>query len=162
MGKYDVTFSCGHKQTVQLYGKKKDRENKISWYENSALCPECFKKKREEELEEQRRAAFADEEAKGYIPLTGTEKQIRWAVTIRKNCMDSIIKYLEGCDFPGCDSAEVRLAIQKHVVESHPDSKFWIENRDEAFLYEDLIDNAVIAFGGPDKLIQTFRKEVQF
>ena len=33
--KYDVTFSCGHTATIELFGPTKDRERKISWYESS-------------------------------------------------------------------------------------------------------------------------------
>lgn len=41
--KYDVTFSCGHTSTVDLVGKYADRERKIKYYEESGLCPECYK-----------------------------------------------------------------------------------------------------------------------
>ena len=43
-----VTFSCGHTGEVQLFGSNKDRERKIKWYEESALCPECYKRQQEE------------------------------------------------------------------------------------------------------------------
>lgn len=39
-----VTYSYGHTGEVQLFGSNKDRERKIKWYEESALCPECYKK----------------------------------------------------------------------------------------------------------------------
>lgn len=45
MAKYDVTYSCGHAGVVELFGKEKDRQNKIQWYESDGLCPECYKKK---------------------------------------------------------------------------------------------------------------------
>lgn len=76
--KYDVTYSCGHKGTVELYGKTSDREAKIRWYESSAVCPECYKKQQQE---------AADKTATEYeLPeLEGSEKQIAWANTIRCN-----------------------------------------------------------------------------
>lgn len=46
MAKYDVTFSCGHKGTVQLMGKTADRERKLARYANNGLCPECYKAKK--------------------------------------------------------------------------------------------------------------------
>lgn len=50
--KYEITYGCGHKGTVELVGSGKDRERKIRWYETYGLCPECYKsKKREEEKE---------------------------------------------------------------------------------------------------------------
>ena len=38
--KYDITYSCGHTGTVELYGKTSERESKIRWYETTAVCPE--------------------------------------------------------------------------------------------------------------------------
>ena len=49
--KYDITYSCGHAGTVELYGKTSDRESKIRWYETTAVCPECYKKQQEEAAE---------------------------------------------------------------------------------------------------------------
>lgn len=48
MAKYDVTYSCGHEGTVELFGKEKDRQRKIEWYESTGLCPECYKKEMRE------------------------------------------------------------------------------------------------------------------
>lgn len=49
--KYTVTYSCGHTGTVQLYGKTEERERKIKYYEEYGLCPECYKKQKQEEKE---------------------------------------------------------------------------------------------------------------
>lgn len=85
MAKYNVTYSCGHEQTVQLYGKTAERERKIEWYESSGLCSECYAEKKERDRREQ---AIRDADANqgtGFAPLTeGTEKQIAWAETIRR------------------------------------------------------------------------------
>lgn len=43
MAKYDITYSCGHKGEITLFGKTSEREKKISWYESIGLCPECKK-----------------------------------------------------------------------------------------------------------------------
>ena len=50
--KYDVTFSCGHTETVEIYGKTEDREKKIAYYGKSGLCPECYEKKMNEKKAE--------------------------------------------------------------------------------------------------------------
>ena len=39
--KYTVTFSCGHKFEVNIFGKAADRERKIEYLENYCICPEC-------------------------------------------------------------------------------------------------------------------------
>lgn len=70
MAKYQVTFSC-----------------EIAWYEENGLCPECCKKKITAEAEEM-----------GLPELTGSEKQIAWANTIREN-LESFYGWLEGLKF---------------------------------------------------------------
>lgn len=85
--KYDVTYSCGHTGTVQIYGTNTEREKKIAWYENYAVCPECYAKGQQEE------AAIAAQQAKadGLPALTGSEKQIRWAESIRQKKMATLV-----------------------------------------------------------------------
>jgi hypothetical protein len=40
--KYDVTYSCGHKDVVELFGKTEEREKKLAWYASAAVCPCCY------------------------------------------------------------------------------------------------------------------------
>ena len=81
--KYDITYSCGHTGTVELYGKTSERESKIRWYETTAVCPECYKKQQEE---------TAKTITKYDLPeLGGSEKQVAWA----KKLMESAITVLE-------------------------------------------------------------------
>ncbi len=54
MGKYNVKFSCGHEEQVILYGKYKDRDKKITYFEKEGLCSECYKKKVKEKIESQK------------------------------------------------------------------------------------------------------------
>ena len=80
---YDITYSCGHAGTVELYGKTSERESKIRWYETTAVCPECYKKQQE---------AAAETTTKCELPeLEGSEKQVAWA----KKLMESAITVLE-------------------------------------------------------------------
>ena len=43
MAKYDVTFSCGHTETVALYGPDVKRHRMIDFYEREGECSECAK-----------------------------------------------------------------------------------------------------------------------
>ena len=54
MGKYNVKFSCGHEEQVILYGKYKDRNKKIAYFEKEGLCSECYKKKIKERIKSQK------------------------------------------------------------------------------------------------------------
>ncbi len=48
--KYDIIFSCGHKGTVSLYGKRIEHKHILETYSQTRLCPECAKQKYYEEL----------------------------------------------------------------------------------------------------------------
>lgn len=86
--KYEVTYSCGHTGTVELFGKGTDRENKLQWYKKYAKCPECYAKKKEEKL-------VSLEQRYELCDLIGSEKQIAWARNIREK---KIIRFFEGQD----------------------------------------------------------------
>ena len=53
MAKYDITHECGHTETHNLIGPRRDRERRIQWLETS-LCSECYRadleKRRAEEI----------------------------------------------------------------------------------------------------------------
>lgn len=49
MAKYNVLMSCGHEDTVVLFGKGSERERKIKYFESHGLCKKCYKKKMIEE-----------------------------------------------------------------------------------------------------------------
>lgn len=51
MAKYTIIMSCGHEDTVELFGKTSDRERKIEYFQQSGLCKECYKKKIEQQNE---------------------------------------------------------------------------------------------------------------
>ena len=96
--KYYVTFSCGHEGEVNLYGKAAERDRRIAWYEKEGICPDCYRKMKEDERKQadEELAAYADKiEAELSLPeLEGTEKQVAWARKIRA----SYFKKLESKD----------------------------------------------------------------
>lgn len=84
MAKYDVTYTCGHKGEITLFGNHRDREWRRG-QEEAKLCPECYK------LERERQNAKAAEEnvASGLPAMVGTLNQVAWAERIRR---DALIK----------------------------------------------------------------------
>lgn len=90
MAKYDVTYSCGHSATVELFGKNVDRENKLKWMAEKGLCPECYKEFIRQEDKEAAEEVLS--ESKLTLPaLTGTEKQISYADELRNRYLrDSV------------------------------------------------------------------------
>ena len=61
--KYEIMMSCGHEDTVELFGKEKERDRKIEYFKIHGLCKECYRKKKEEETQKEGRiyAVFIEE-----------------------------------------------------------------------------------------------------
>ena len=49
MAKETIMMSCGHEETVELLGKRTERDRKIEYYKAYGLCKACYRKKCEEE-----------------------------------------------------------------------------------------------------------------
>lgn len=58
--KYDVTYSCGHTATVELFGNTEDRERKLHWMETEGMCPDCYREWQYEENNRKVREALGD------------------------------------------------------------------------------------------------------
>lgn len=116
MAKYNVTYKCGHQETVQLFGKYADRERKIAFYE-TLDCPAC-------------RAAAKVVAAKE-MGLTGSDKQVIWAMDIRKGFMSVRAEFDKMVAANGLTSNPKVMAAVKvlNETEGKTDSKFWIDNR---------------------------------
>ena len=70
-----ITYSCGHKGEIEVYGKA-DKRNYIVSMKERDLCPECYKKQQQE-------ITIKETKESGFPELSGSEKQIDWANQIR-------------------------------------------------------------------------------
>jgi len=111
MAKYDVTYTCGHTETVELFGKTSERERKIAWMEQNCVCPTCYKEKQQKEA-----AAFDLPE------LTGTPKQISWAETLRNGVFEKL-------EFEKLARGKNPTDEFVDWLKSQTESRFWIDNR---------------------------------
>lgn len=117
MAQYTITYKCGHNATVNLFGKVDDRKNKIAWMEKG-LCKECYIKAQNAEIKE------ADSHFK---PLSGSEKQITWAMRIRKEFTDKIFATIPDTE----DGNLVKNVFNQTLDDDRLlTAKFWIDNRD--------------------------------
>lgn len=94
MAKYVAVYRCGHSRMVNIYGKDSERDRKLD-YLKTIDCPACVKKAEERKREEdtEKAAALAVEEK---LPiLTGSPKQVRWAILIRQNMIDRLQSLLK-------------------------------------------------------------------
>lgn len=145
--KYEVKHICGHTREVTLFGPTRDREHKLEWME-TILCPECQRAQAEQQERERTKEM-------GLPELTGTEKQVSWATTIRLEKLDILTnkqeeiqkrieeykQYIkrEGLSEDRIAKAKARLEAANHnmwlvteiisglsgITEAH----WWIENR---------------------------------
>lgn len=143
MAKYAVTHSCGHDQVHVLFGKHKDRESKIEWLATT-LCTDCYHGKLRDEREAASKQCHDWSKSEGLSPLTGTEKQIAWAETLRASMLgnvrieaDRIKAHIEEhkCgDDPAMQAAWAAILDSLTWLSQQAMAKFWIDNRDRAEL----------------------------
>lgn len=147
MGHEIITHSCGHESRVQLYGPLKDRERKAAWMAKDC-CPECAAKAR---LERAAEVAAADAAA-GLPTLTGSDKQIAWALDIRTAIMADLNERLAKVDAapvkPGLEwQKEATMPLLREGISkvlSETSASVWIDRRDSAaILWTDLAKAAV-------------------
>lgn len=132
MAWYSGTYSCGHEGRVQLYGKIKEREWKKE-REFSKLCPECRQKQFEEERERKNAEAAALAKEMGLPQLTGSEKQVKWAITLRQQLIDEIdgISELEKRTLLkryNITDEDIRK-IKQYIIETKTSAKYYIDRR---------------------------------
>ena len=107
---YYGTFSCGHEGRVNIVGKMSERQKKADWYFANSTCEECRKKAFEKEKEE----AAQKVRDLDFPVLSGTEKQVEWANTIRV----SFYEHFENKGIP-----------VDNIISKESSARFWIDNR---------------------------------
>jgi hypothetical protein len=82
MAKYHVTHTCGHEVEHALFGPYEGRRRRIEELTGNP-CPECAQAERAEATAAANAVAAKAASEAGLPELTGSEKQIAWAETIR-------------------------------------------------------------------------------
>ena len=136
---YSGTFSCGHEGKVNIIGKAKDREWKIE-RAFSNMCPDCYKKWLEEEHQRKNKEAMEEAKEMDLPELTGTEKQIAWANTLRKKFIDTVEDRIESLKTKNAPKKTKRYQeTLDHILLTKTEAKYYIDNRYQ--LVEDVIDS---------------------
>ena len=125
MAKYQVTYACGHTDTIQLYGKEADREKRLA-YLATIDCPDCYHNKQLQAA----KAQTAD------LPeLQGSDKQINWATQIRAEVYAALDKYSKLIEADQTAREQGKIVARKMFADlraamtAHTDCRFWIDNR---------------------------------
>lgn len=125
MAKYYLTYKCGHEGCVELFGKEEKRKHILdSALENE--CPECARKKKIKDSD---------------IELTGTEKQVAWALDIRREMIKNlelniqkVEKYIERMESRGKDATKYIEELDKYKIKlekakTETTARWFINNR---------------------------------
>ncbi len=128
MAKQLVTMACGHEEEVTLNGSYKSRESRIEYLENHGECKACY------QADIDRRNKEAAEKSTDLPALTGSDKQIAWAITIRLAKITALDEMIEKS--PNAKSGakyEAFMAIADNM-KNKTEAKFWIDNREESVM----------------------------
>lgn len=140
--KYNVEYICGHKGVLQLFGPMSERERRLERAQDE-LCPECYRKKKEAGRAEANKEAEEQSRAEGLPELTGSEKQVAWANTLRLKKMRDIDEWINEINEKGKLGAviytddgrrykamkEEMLEAETFLLENMTEAKYWIDNR---------------------------------
>lgn len=133
MAKYEVKMSCGHTETIQMFGKMADRDKKIAWLEEHGICTACYKARIAAAHAADTAAAAAKAAEENLPELTGSEKQIAWALSIRAKKFEALNEMFANANANATDEQrqQNQIAIQavKNVLSRKTQSRFWIDNR---------------------------------
>ena len=101
---------------------------------NTRLCPECYAKqqaaKRAEAREAENKAAAETAGALGLPELSGTEKQVAWAISIRQKALDEALAPHGGSLANLNDKGRAVLAAA--MAKLPTEARWWIDHRDDA------------------------------
>lgn len=143
MAWYYGKFSCGHEGRVNIIGPHKDRPRKIE-LAFSKLCPECYQEEMKKEREIRMKEAIRKTEEYDLPQLTGSEKQIAWAIQLRINFIEYVdeLKKREGPNEIPVSEPDKKLKCVTEIeldeaidygIMHHVDAKFWINNRSSLY-----------------------------
>ena len=112
-----IIHACGHEQAHHLTGFDSQQERKARWLKTTT-CRDCFVA--EKRAEEAAAAALCSAAVSHLdLPLlTGSDRQISWASTIRTKRLAELAKLYSDADCYAC------LQVT--------DAKWWIDHRDVA------------------------------
>lgn len=145
MAKYNCIYKCGHSETVQLFGKMDSRNEYLAWAAENKLCPDCYRAEIENRNARRNILSAQRAEVEGLPALTGSDKQIAWANTIRDGALERWRDHSAPsadqirAKFPSLTDAE-HAEIQSFVaaisqqwitdiISAKTDSRWWIDNR---------------------------------
>lgn len=94
MAKYTITHTCNHRVEVQLFGSEAGRRRQIAAM-SDRKCAACAQAEASTAHAEINAAAAQASAATGLPALTGSDKQVAWATTVRLTALQTIEAHLD-------------------------------------------------------------------
>jgi hypothetical protein len=132
MAKYEITRACGHIEAVDITGPNtRGQRDHQARREAQRTCGECRQAGQAAVNAESARVATETE-----LPtLTGSERQVAWAQTIRLaglvDIADSATRLL-GARYP--TAVDTLTSICTRLALAHTDAAWWIEHRSSIYV----------------------------
>lgn len=127
---------CGAKHTWSVICHNRREADNWEHYhadDTDRLCPECYAKqqavKRAEAREAENKAAAETAGALGLPELSGTEKQVAWATSIRQRALDEALRAAAGGSTRDLND-EGRALVAAAMATMPTDATWWIDHRD--------------------------------
>jgi hypothetical protein len=122
MSTYTFHHACGHSREIDLQGTPVNHPDRIAELE-ARLCPSCWKAERDAEVES----------ITAHLPpLEGTEKQIDWAVRIRRDFFLALYGYKDRRLIDADDNVQEQVFVHIWTDSMRRTmAKFWIDNREQ-------------------------------
>lgn len=151
--KFYGTFKCGHEGEVYTGGYSDEyRQQAADDKFSHELCPHCYQKK----IEEDREKAKKEAERLNLPELTGSIKQINWAISIRSEYINEMKPFIEHANNNSNDFNRLFVKIANDI-QNITDSSYWIDNRKQNF--PELIKNNIAMFKFDLPLVRNFTGE---
>jgi hypothetical protein len=134
MAWYYGTYSCGHDGREDIVGPTKNRQW-IADRKFEGLCYECYQAKLEADREAANREALEKAREMELPELTGTEKQVAWANTLRQQLIERFEAKIKEGFTPsvtkrhGITEEKLRATLQ-NILQTKTEAKWYIDNRD--------------------------------
>lgn len=133
MAWYYGTYSCGHDGRENIVGPTKNRQW-IADRKFEGLCYECYAREEEKKRKKAYEEAMAEAKEMGLPELEGTEKQVKWAVTIREKMIAEYIeKYMPRKEtYLKNDNVDIEEGM--NYILSQTSARYFIDNRDNMLI----------------------------
>jgi hypothetical protein len=132
-----ATFKCAEcGDSVTVSGSNRSDADRLAEYRaaSGALCSECWAKAQAEQRAQDSQKAAEEAAQIGLPVLTGTEKQVAWAETIRKERLSDLASMLKS--FSSDSEEQIFFGVISdltNLIRAQNSGHWWIENRSEGF-----------------------------